>query len=169
MGVEPDSVKRTAVLIATRVEMLEPLVLAAGFEVVGVADRVVNGERLLVHFRPDVVVVENDLPGEPGWEAVPGLRAASPSTQVLVVVNEDWTPRDVGSTGAFAVVTRSRLMELVTELSGLDEWMRAAQLSSGPHGERRKGRERRLLQDWTKIGWERRAKRRRSEAVESAV
>lgn len=166
MGVETDSVNRTAVIIATRVEMLESLVASAGFEVMGAADRVVNGERLVLHFRPDVVIVENDLPGEPGWEAVPHLRAASPSTQVLVVVNETLTPRSLDSAGAFAVVTRSRLTELVTELGRLDEWISAAQVGSHPSRERRKGSERRLHQDWNKVGWERREKSRRQGRLE---
>ncbi len=123
MGVGPESEKRRAVIIGSRIDLLEPLVEAAGYEVVGAAETAVTGERLLRHFEPDVIVVENDLVGPSGWEAIPDLRAASPASQVLLVVNEEWTPRDKGSRGTFAVVTRSRLNELVTELGGVDLWI----------------------------------------------
>ncbi len=111
-----------------------------------------------------MVVVENDLVGHSGWESIPALRAASPSTPVLLVVTEDWTPRDLGSIGAFAVVTRSRLGELVTELGGVDAWI-ADQAETAADHDRRTGRDRRRHQDWTKVGWERRAGERRALAA----
>ncbi|MEZ5165842.1 MAG: hypothetical protein R2695_04865 [Acidimicrobiales bacterium] len=148
-------------LITARVDMLESLVARAGYEIAGVAATAVNGEQLLRHLSPDVVVVDNDLVGTSGWDAIPILRAASPDTQVVLVVNEDWTPRDVGSIGAFAVVTRSRLEELVAELGGVDSWI--AGRGTGPAGDdRRRGRDRRLRQDWSKVGWERRLGQRRA-------
>lgn len=165
MGLEPDTSKRRAVIITSRVDVLESLVTAAGYEVVGAASSAVNGEMLLEHCvhkdrAPDVVVVENDLVGPSGWESIPSLRAASPTTQVLLVVNEDWTPRDLGSSGAFAVVTRSRLSELVTELDGVDRWI--ADQAASSISDRRTGRDRRVRQDWTKVGWQRRVEQRRA-------
>jgi hypothetical protein len=166
MGEGPEASGRNAVVIATNVDVIESLVTAAGFVVVGAAASAVNGEMLLRHLvrkdrAADVVVVENDLVGPTGWDAIPDLRAASPTTQVLLVVNEDWTPRDLGSSGAFAVVTRSRLGELVTELDGVDRWI-ADQAVSTIDGDRRTGRDRRLHQDWNKVGWERRTDQRRA-------
>lgn len=166
MGEGPGASNRSAVVIATNIDLIEALVTSAGYVVSGAAATAVNGETLLQHLVrqdrvPDVVVVENDLVGPTGWDAIPGLRAASPTTQVLLVVNEDWTPRDLGSSGAFAVVTRSRLGELVTELDGVDRWI-ADQAVSTITGDRRTGRDRRIHQDWTKVGWERRAEQRRA-------
>ncbi len=166
MGLEPESSVRSAVVVALNVDLIESLVASAGYAVVGAANSAVNGERLLAHWVekgrvPDVVVVENDLVGPSGWESIPNLRAASPTTQVLLVVNEDWTPRDLGSSGAFAVVTRSRLSELVTELDGVDRWI-ADQAVTTIANDRRHGRDRRVHQDWGKVGWERRAAPRRA-------
>ena len=142
--------------------MLESLVHAAGYEVVGVATTAVNGEHLLRHLEPDVVVVENDLIGPSGWEAIPRLRAASAITRLLLVVTEDWTPSDMGTSGAFAVVTASRLGELVTELDGVDKWIAGHADAATEGDDRRTGRDRRLHQDWTKVGWERRSCQRRT-------
>lgn len=166
MGEGPGASRRSAVVIATNIDLIEALVASAGYDVSGAAATAINGEMLLQHLvrqdrAPDVVVVENDLVGPTGWDAIPGLRAASPTTQVLLVVNEDWTPRDLGSSGAFAVVTRSRLGELVTELDGVDRWI-ADQAVSTIAGDRRTGRDRRIHQDWSKVGWERRAEQRRA-------
>jgi len=166
MGVGPEASGRQAVVIGSNVDVLEPIVESAGYEVVGASSTAVNGEMLLKHCvmrgrAPDVVVVENDLVGPSGWDSIPHLRATSPTTQVLLVVNEDWTPRDLGSCGAFAVVTRSRLDELVTELDGVDQWI-ADQAVSTIRDDRRTGRDRRLHQDWNKVGWERRLEQRRA-------
>lgn len=160
MGDEARSGLRAAVIVASRPDLLQPLIESAGYTVVGVAEHAVFGEQLIRHFTPRVVVVENDLRGETGLASLPTLRAASPASQVLLVVTEDWTPRDLGSTGAFAVVTRSQLSELVTELDGVDRWVADhGQTSSGD--DRRSGRDRRHHQDWLKVGWERRAASRR--------
>lgn len=162
MGVGPETVSsRTAVIVAVRAAVFEQLVTKAGFDVVGAAESSVNGERLLQHLEPDVVVVDNNLVGPSGWESIPNLRAACPATQILLVVNEDWTPRDVGSSGAFAVVTRSRLEELVTELDGVDRWIADA-AESMVDDDRRHSHDRRIHTDWNKVGWERRKTERRA-------
>ncbi|MFT5200674.1 MAG: DNA-binding NarL/FixJ family response regulator [Candidatus Aldehydirespiratoraceae bacterium] len=160
MGVGPEAVNRNAVILSPRLELLESVVETAGYGVVGVADTAVNGEHLLRHFEPEVVVVDNDLIGPSGWESIPGLRAASPTTLALLVVSEDWKPRDLGTSGAFAVVARSRLSELVTELGGVDLLL-AGKAESSTGSNRRTGRDRRLHQDWSKVGWERREDERR--------
>lgn len=152
---------RTAVIVATQVDLLERLVVEAGYEVVAAATTGVNGERLLAHFRPDVVVVENDLVGPSGLDSIPGLHRSSLDTQVLLVVNDGWRPRDLSIAGAFAVVTMNDLSTLVTELDGLGEWIRS-RATSPSNNERRTGRDRRVHQDWNKVGWERRKVDRRA-------
>lgn len=158
------TVDRTAVIVATHVDLLERLAVEAGYDVVGAATTGVNGERFLAHFRPAVVVVEHDLMGPSGLESIPALHAASPATQVLLVVNDDWQPRDLAGAGAFAVVTRSDLSRLVTELDGLGAWIEANATGTATSigTERRHGRDRRVHQDWAKVGWERRVAERRA-------
>jgi DNA-binding NarL/FixJ family response regulator len=166
MGEGPEASGREAVVIATNVDLIESLVVSAGYDVVGAAETAVNGESLLAHLcrrnrAPDAVIVENDLVGPTGWDSIPDLRAASPTTQVLLVVNEDWTPRGLASSGAFAVVTRSRLSELVNELDDVDRWI-ADQATAAISDDRRHGGDRRVHQDWNKVGWERRVEQRRA-------
>ncbi|MEM7141058.1 MAG: hypothetical protein AAF548_08495 [Actinomycetota bacterium] len=151
----------TAVVVATQVALLERLVVEAGYEVVAAAESGVNGEHLLRHFTPDVVVVEHDLVGPTGYDSLSGLHTASPATKALLVVSDDWRPRDVGSIGACAVVTMHRLGELVAELDGLGDWI-DSNSGSPIDAERRTGRDRRVHQDWTKVGWERRDGERRA-------
>lgn len=162
MATEVTGTPRRAVIIASRIDVLESLVHAAGHEVVGAAETALNGEHLLRLLRPDVVIVENDLVGPNGWEAIPGLNAASPATRVLLVVTDTWNPRDMGTTGAFAVVSAGRLGDLVGELERAAASIVAQAGIDVERRDRRTGSDRRLHQDWTKVGWERRCVRRRT-------
>ncbi|MDW3219362.1 MAG: hypothetical protein R8F63_12200 [Acidimicrobiales bacterium] len=157
-----DSGSRTAVIVATQVDLLEQLVVDAGYTVVGAAQTGVNGERLVSHFAPDVVVVEHDLVGPTGLESIGGLRAANPATHVLLVVNDEWQPRDLASAGAYAVVTMNRLGELAAELDDLGAWIATHADETAAETDRRMGRDRRVHQDWAKVGWERRRVERRA-------
>ena len=148
---------RHAVIIAAHPEIFEPLVTQAGYEIAGVCDLAVNGERLAAHFQPDVIVVENELTGILGLEAVSHLNAASPRSQILLVIADEWRPSDLASMGAFAVVTRSHLERLASELTDLGDWIsQHVAGASPPLGERRLGRERREHQDWSLVGFEKR-------------
>ena len=150
---------RRAVIVATQVDLLEPLLVAAGFEVVGSAPLAVNGEQLVRGLRPDLVVVENDLVGETGFESIPHLREACPTAHVLLIVTEDWAPSETDPTGNFAVATWNQLGELVDDLA---DWVRTQHEGPVPGEERRSGGDRRVRQDWSKVGWERRVGTRRS-------
>ena len=152
---------RTAIIITAHPELLDRLVSEAGYEIVGEADTAFSGERLVAWFRPDVVVIENELTGIQGWEALPDLKAASPDSQLLLVVAEGWTRTDLGALGAFAVVTRAHLAELVGELEDLDAWIAERSASAGVV-DRRSGRDRRQHQDWSRVGFEKRRIQRRA-------
>jgi hypothetical protein len=154
---------RSVVVVSNHGSLIERLVIDAGFEVVGQAEVAVNAERLIGYHEPDIVVVENELLGITGVQAMPDLHAASPSSQFVLVVADDWTPANRGEVGAFSVMTRSRLTELGLELGALDEWLQD-NADSDVDGERRTGRDRRVKQDWSKVGWERRSGQRRSNA-----
>ncbi len=150
-----ETTHRSAVLIATHVEAFEPLVQQAGYEVKGVANTMVNGERLVDLVSPDVVLVENDLTGEQGWLGLARLAEISPSSKAMLVVSDNWTPSDVGATGAFAVVPRNDLDAILNCLHDIDSWM-TIHLGDSNSSDRRSGRNRRVHQDWNKVGWERR-------------
>src|SRR5260370_13769283 len=66
-------------------EALSSLLASHGFDVVGVAsdgaDAVVEAARLL----PDLVLLDLSMPGVDGLSALPGLRAAAPGCEVVVL------------------------------------------------------------------------------------
>ena len=152
---------RTVVVVSNHGALLERVVTDAGFSVVGQAEFAVNAEHLIGHYKPDVVVVENELVGMTGMDAMGGMRTASPASQFVLVVADDWKPENRGDVGAFAVVPRSDLTELEAELNALDDWLDDQSEQAVAEPERRYGRDRRIRQDWSKVGWERREGPRR--------
>ncbi len=157
-----NDVNRTAVIVAGDLDILELLVESAGYSVAGVASMGVNGERIVEHVQPDVIVVENELTGEQGWQLLDRFRALSPASKVVLVVADGWTPGEVGAIGAFAVLARSNVGSIVEILHDLDTWIDVHVVDGTVQSDRRTGRERRLHQDWTKVGWERRGGTRRT-------
>jgi len=150
-----DKTHRSAVIIATHIEVFEPLVLEAGYDVKGAATTIVNGERLVEFFTPDMILVENDLTGEQGSQGLARLASISPSSKTMLVVADQWKPSDVGATGAFAVVPRDDLAAITDCLHDIDSWI-TIHLIDGNSEDRRTGRDRRIRLDWSKVGWERR-------------
>ena len=149
--------QRTVLICSAQAGMFERLVAQSGYEVVGVAEMAVQAEQLAKHLEPDMIVVENELTGITGVEALPILHAASPQSQVVLVVADDWQPTNIGDIGAYAVLRRSRLTELGAELNALDRWLSEQAANLGDRSENRKGRDRRKQQDWSKVGFEKRS------------
>lgn len=158
---------RTAVIVAGNLELLDSLVGEAGYDTVGAAETGVNCESILSYVRPDVIVIENELIGEPGWQLVPRFRELSPASKVVLLVGDGWMPSDVGTIGAFAVVRRSDLSALVEILHDLDKWITLHVAEGTVQSDRRTGRDRRMKQVWNKVGWERRDHRRRGASAEA--
>lgn len=62
----------------------------ARFEVVGEAADAGQAQRLAQALQPDVILLDNHLPGATGVASLPGLREAAPAAQVLMLtVSED--------------------------------------------------------------------------------
>jgi two-component system nitrate/nitrite response regulator NarL len=62
----------------------------ARFAVVAEAADAGQAQRIAADARPDVILLDNHLPGVTGVDALPGLREAAPSAQVLMLtVSED--------------------------------------------------------------------------------
>jgi two-component system response regulator NreC len=60
-----------------------------GFEVVAEADNVDSARRYLRGHRPDVLVLDLNMPGEPSIEAIPTLRSEFPDTQIVVLTMQN--------------------------------------------------------------------------------
>jgi two-component system nitrate/nitrite response regulator NarL len=62
----------------------------ARFDVVGEAGDAGQAQRVAAQTQPDVILLDNHLPGVAGVDALPGLREAAPAAQVLMLtVSED--------------------------------------------------------------------------------
>lgn len=150
---------RSVVIISSHIGLYERLVNDAGFAVVGAADLMVNGERLVELFQPSFVIFDSDLPGEHDFAAIDRLRDAAPHARILLIVNQRRSGSDTSSLGVAGVLGRDDLLDLGPLLFDLES---AAAKSNAPL-ERRSGRDRRLLQDWSKVGWEHRNQTRRAD------
>lgn len=56
-----------------------------GFEVVAEAEDAEGAVRYLRGHRPDVLILDLNMPGKPSLEAIPEMREASPETQIVVL------------------------------------------------------------------------------------
>lgn len=57
----------------------------AGFEVVAEADGADGAIRYLRGHKPDVLILDLNMPGRPSLEAIPEMREASPATEIVVL------------------------------------------------------------------------------------
>ncbi len=59
------------------------------FTVVAEADDVASAGRYVRAHRPDVLILDLNMPGEPSLAAIPGLREETPETQIVVLTMQD--------------------------------------------------------------------------------
>ena len=59
-----------------------------GFEVVGEAGDVATTERRVAAFRPRVLILDLNMPGEPTLPAIYGIRQSAPETRIVVLTME---------------------------------------------------------------------------------
>ncbi|MBE2214618.1 MAG: response regulator transcription factor [Opitutaceae bacterium] len=83
------------------------------FEVVGDAGALVEAYRLIETTRPDVVVLDLNLPGESGLEAIARIRHTWPGTRVLVITGttDPGAAREVARAGAEGFVRKEDAIE----------------------------------------------------------
>ena len=79
-----------------------------GFEVVAEAGDVADARRYVRAHRPDVLVLDLNMPGEPTLPALDGLAQVSPDTRVVVLTmfNEPVFAREALRAGAAAFVLK---------------------------------------------------------------
>ena len=151
---------RSIVVVSTLAGSIERLATEAGFTVLGAADNTFNGEQLAAHFQPDIVVLDNELPGEQDLAMIDRMRHAVPTARIVLIVSQHWSESETSSLGIAAVIGRDDLLSLGDQLHDLEPSI--GLLAPNGQVERRSGRDRRVVQDWTKVGWEKRGGVRRT-------
>jgi len=149
--------RKTAVIVAGNGRLFDHLVESCGLSVAGVASTAVLGEKLVSLTKPDVVLVDNELPGMSGIESLGYLRQASPNSEVVLVVPDEQIEIDSGSIGAYAVLPKSRLADLAPLLRTLESRIDTGRNAARVRTERRSNKDRRVAQDWSRVGWDKRA------------
>jgi len=100
-----------------------------GFEVVAEGEDVESARRYLRGHRPEVLVLDLNMPGEPSLEAIPKLRAEFPDTQIVVLTmnNEAAYARTALGAGVVRTVEthRARIQQKL-DLSDRSELVRYA-------------------------------------------
>ncbi len=79
-----------------------------GFEVVGEAGDVADTERRVLAFRPRVLILDLNMPGESSLPAIPRLRSNFPETQIVVLTmqNDPAFAREALRAGAVGYVLK---------------------------------------------------------------
>ena len=95
-----------------------------GFEVAAEAGDVDSARRYVRGHRPDVLVLDLNMPGESSLEAIPGLREEFPGTQIVVLTMQDDPAfaREAMRAGALGYVLKeaadAELVEAVRDAAG---------------------------------------------------
>lgn len=154
----PDDPSHTALVCLNEPEarsLVLRLADEAGFEVVGAVDKAIDAIDLAAMVHPTVVLLDQELPGMNGLEAIPEIREAEPEAEVLLITRDERLHDEAMRAGAFGVVYKSRLPELSGALRRVTEFIESTP-ERGP-SERRTGKDRRQQQDWSRVTSERRS------------
>jgi DNA-binding NarL/FixJ family response regulator len=120
-----------------------------GFEVVGHATNGAEGVGLAAALRPDVVLMDADLPLLDGIEAARLIRERAPETRIVLVSGSDFAARaheavEALDAGALAYLPKTRVVDdLFTTLSDVGRFGVAAPENHRPSQKRRPSSRRR--------------------------
>lgn len=97
------------------------LTMEPGYEVVGEASDGAAGIRAAKALRPDVVVMDLEMPGMGGLEATRQIVLEVPGADVVVYTSDDTpeTGRDLAQAGAVARVTKGEVGRLIDVIGAL--------------------------------------------------
>ena len=76
---------------------------------------------------------------------------------MVLVVPDEQIEIDSGSIGAYAVLPKSRLADLAPLLRTLESRIDTGRNAARVRTERRSNKDRRVAQDWSRVGWDKRA------------
>jgi CheY-like chemotaxis protein len=114
--------KRTAVVCdddtMTR-KLVSRLLEDAGYELLAELDTAVDVVEVARLSKPDVIVLDLNLPGMSGVAALPELHRASPITRIIVCTAFDNLAEEAWVEGVHAVVSKTELLSLVEIIEGL--------------------------------------------------
>jgi DNA-binding NarL/FixJ family response regulator len=136
-------------------QTMSATVVKADYELVGETDDGPSTIELSRMVKPDLLVIDNDLPWRPGVEWVADLAADHPLAAILLLANDQGIRERAVECGAFGVVYRNNLSELSGALGRARAWLEDPERRK--LGERRTGRDRRQRQEWAKVTTERRS------------
>lgn len=97
-----DDERSARLLVRTALEL-------SGLQIVAEADSAIEAIRSTATYEPDIVILDQMMPGLAGHESVSAILATSPSSQVVLYTSIDAPDfeRDVVAAGAAAVVSKT--------------------------------------------------------------
>lgn len=91
----------------------------AGYRVVGEVDNANEAIDVARLMHPDVIVLDLNLPGVTGFDALPGLREVSPDSYIVICTAFDTMRGQLEQAGVHAIVDKADLGRLNQVLAGI--------------------------------------------------
>lgn len=136
-------------------ETLSSAVQRCGYELVGTAASALDALELASMTHPDLLVIDNALPGQPGIDWIPEFRELDPDGAIILIANDAGISERAHEEGVLGVVYRKELTELDGTLARAHRWLTDPE-ARRPF-ERRAGGDRRHHEDWSRVTHQRRS------------
>jgi len=133
---------------------LEPIVKAAGFDIVGEAAHAVDAIRLAGYLHPTLILISHEQSGISGLEAIPELRQGDDPPEVIVLSLDPSGRAAAKDAGAFDLAVKGEAAMLERILGEARELLETGERRKS--SDRRREPNRRERQDWSKVTYERR-------------
>ena len=98
-------------------QVLRGLLTDAGYEVIGEVDMAVSALDLVIVTRPDVLVLDVNMPGLSGVDIISDVQERSPDTAIIVVSAYDVDHLDELALGVAAVLPKTDLVRFEAVLA----------------------------------------------------